>query len=123
MGVRGFAKDSEGKKKSSQTGLFAYDENVQTYFLNAEDGSAIMGKAHSGQIIIDPKTDKGLIYSSTFYKEFDDTGKPKNYYRSNENGEGMIIDLTTPEIRFGNGNFSVDKNGQMIAKGGGRIGG
>jgi hypothetical protein len=36
---------------------------------------------------------------------------------------GMLIDLTTPEIRFGSGNFSVDASGSLIAKGGGTIAG
>lgn len=120
MGLRNVEGSST---RDTQVGLFGQHDGQQTYFLNAEDGSAIMGKAGGGQIIIDPNTDNGLIYSSTFYKEFDNTGKPKNYSKSNESGKGMIIDLTTPEIRFGNGNFSVNADGHLIAAGGGRIGG
>jgi hypothetical protein len=35
----------------------------------------------------------------------------------------MMIDLTTPEIKFGNGNFSVNSSGHLTAKGGGSIAG
>ncbi len=35
----------------------------------------------------------------------------------------MLIDLKTPEIKFKTGNFSVDKNGYLVAKGGGSIAG
>jgi len=35
----------------------------------------------------------------------------------------MIIDLSTPQIGFGNGNFSVSKNGHITARGGGNIAG
>ena len=48
---------------------------------------------------------------------------PVNYSASNENGAGMLIDLTTPQIKYGNGNFKVDKNGHVTAKGGGQIAG
>ncbi len=122
MGLRNINKTDQSGR-TTQVGLFGQHNGQQTYFLNAEDGSAIMGKAGGGQIIIDPNTDKGLIYSSTFQQEFDDTGKPKNYSKINESGEGMIIDLTTPEIRFGNGNFSVNADGYLTAKGGGSIAG
>ena len=35
----------------------------------------------------------------------------------------MLIDLTTPLIEWGNGNFKVDENGHITAKGGGSIAG
>jgi len=35
----------------------------------------------------------------------------------------MLIDLKTPEIKFGSGNFSVNKDGHLTAKGGGSIAG
>lgn len=36
---------------------------------------------------------------------------------------GMLIDLTEPRIFFGSGNFRVDPNGYLYAKGGGQIAG
>lgn len=35
----------------------------------------------------------------------------------------MLIDLTTPRIEWGNGNFVVDENGHLTAKGGGTLAG
>ena len=120
MGMRNLTKD---KVKATQVGLFGYSEGRQSLFLNADDGSAIFGMSGSGQIVIDPKTNKGLIYSSTYQNDFDNTGKPSSYSDSNKSGEGMLIDLTTPEIRFGNGNFVVTPEGHLTALGGGKIGG
>ena len=35
----------------------------------------------------------------------------------------MLIDLTTPKIEWGNGNFKIDEDGHLTAKGGGEIAG
>lgn len=81
---------------------------------------------------MDPSIDKAMIYSGNFWKEYDnETGLPKNYnYRTdkykfsgNAKGEGLLIDLTTPEIFFGTGNFYVTKDGYIHASAGGDIGG
>ena len=115
--------DFSATDKKPLIGMFAFEGGQQTYFLNARDGSAIMGKSGTGQIIIDPSNNKGLLYSSTFQKKIKNDGKPDGYFKTNENGEGMLIDLSTPEIRFGNGNFSVTSDGYLTATGGGSIGG
>ena len=47
----------------------------------------------------------------------------KAYYQKTTVNGGMLIDLSTPEIRFGTGNFSVTKEGHVTAKGGGTIAG
>jgi hypothetical protein len=121
MGIRQIAPN---KRTNQRIGLFGYHEGVQSFFLNAEDGSAIFGKAGTGQIIIDPKTDKGLLYSSNYWRDYSaKDGKPSSYSSSNLNHAGMMIDLTTPEIRFGNGNFVVDVNGHITAAGGGHLAG
>lgn len=104
-------------------GLFGYHQGIQSYFMNAEDGSVIMGKSGTGQIIADPKSGKALLYSSAFWTNYGNDGKPSSYSSSNESGSGMLIDLTTPAIRFGNGNFSVNSSGHLTAKGGGSIAG
>lgn len=104
-------------------GLHGYSAGTRTIFLNAENGSTILGKQGTGQIVIDPSTDKGYIYSSQFWKDFGEDGLPTNYGETNENKQGMLIDLTTPAIRWGNGNFSVNTDGHLIAKGGGSIAG
>ena len=118
-------------KEKPDNGLLGYAEGERTFFLNSANGSGIFGKSGNGQIIIDPQNEKALLYSSTYWKEYDElTGLPKNYNNSNVNDvpseskpNGMLIDLTTPQIKFGNGNFSVTKDGYLTAKGGGSIAG
>lgn len=132
---------SDGGAPTDHTGIFAYNKGNRTMFLNAETGAANFGQVGSAQIVIDPagedrdsKEKHARIYSGDFYKNYDSkTGLPINYETSNENtwhnpnnpdaGKGMLIDLTEPEIRWGNKNFSVDKNGYITAQGGGKIAG
>lgn len=124
-------------------GLFGYNHGEQTLMLSAENGSAIFGKAKgSGQIVIDPSSTAALLYSSNFFNSTainNDTGLPisaaynevKNIINSrtdirqtyvNKEG-GMLIDLSTPGIVFGTGNFKVTPEGFLVAKAGGSIGG
>lgn len=92
-----------------ENGLFGYYKGQRSIFLDAKTGTAKFGLNNIGQIIIDPTQKKALLYSGN-YSEQDKTG--------------MLIDLTTPEIKYGNGNFSVDSSGRLIAKGNGsNIGG
>lgn len=81
------------------TGLFGYHRGEQSIFLNAKDGSATFGKSGEGQIILTPG-EKAIIKSGNY-----DTSKKT----------GMQIDLTTPEIKWGNGKFKVDANGILTA--------
>ena len=134
----GTVKDYENNVE--HTGLFGYDSGKRTIFLNSENGAAIFGSTGSSQIMIDPnakiipgKTGVALLYSNDFYRTYDEkTGLPINYSTDNENrsdpndertGQGALIDLTTPQIRWGNGNFKVDEYGHITARGGGSIAG
>lgn len=106
------------------TGIFGYKAGTRTMFLNSENGSAVFGSAGSAQIVVDPTTANARLYSNDFYKTYDDkTGMPVSYLNTNENGKGALIDLTEPQIRWGNGNFKVNKDGHITAKGGGQIAG
>ena len=118
MGVKQF-----NASNTQHIGLFGYSSGIQSYFMNAEDGSVIMGKSGFGQIIADPSSNKALLYSSNYWRNYNNDGKPSSYGSVNYNGQGMLIDLTTPEIRFGSGNFIVNSAGHITAKGGGSIGG
>ena len=89
-------------------GLLGYHEGERTIFLDANTGKAEFGKTGAGQIILDPTQEKALIYS-------------KNYTAGSS---GMLIDLTTPEIKWGNNKFKVDSTGKLTATGadiGGKI--
>lgn len=129
MGIR----DTNNNTSSSQVGMFGYYQGIQSLFINAKNGSAIFGTKAisnetgvtdtSGQIIIDPTSNNAMLYSNNFWKEYNKDGLPKNYSKSNRNNEGMLIDLSTPSIEWGNGNFSVTKEGYLTAVGGGKIAG
>ena len=126
MGLKTISQsDYIATKDTKQVGLFAYSEGKRTFFLNAENGSAIFGKSgQGGQIIIDPGQDKALLYSSSYFKEYNNkTGLPSSYMSSNVNENGMLIDLDTPSIKWGNKNFEVNELGHLTAKGGGSIAG
>lgn len=108
----------------SKVGLFGYSQGIRSFFLNSANGSAIMGKKGPGQIILDPASEKALLYSNKFWTSYNEkTGLPINYTDKNYKGEGMLIDLTSPEIRYGSGNFVVNNQGHLTAKGGGSIAG
>lgn len=100
-------------------GLFGYYKGEQTICLDASNGSAIFGKSGTGgQIIIDPATTDAMLYSSNFFKNYDKyTGLPTSYGTGNYNKQGMMINLSKPEIRFGNGNFVVDAAGNTTIAG------
>ena len=117
-----------GLKKLNSTGkvrkgLYAYNKGTQSFMLDAENGAAIFGKKENGgQIIIDPSSTKALLYSGNYFSNYDSsTGLPISY--NTHEKAGMCIDLSTPEIRFGTGNFVVNKEGHITAKGGGEIAG
>ena len=131
-------------KQTPQTGLLGYNAGTRTFFLNSNNGSALFGRSDQGQIVIDPSTSqrKAMIYSGNFWEEYnsdgDYDGLPKSYTYRNSNyrpagnakkedgkivGAGLLIDLTTPEIFFGTGNFYVTKDGYIHASAGGDLAG
>lgn len=101
----GDVKDSSG---NDSIGFMGYHYGARSIFLDAETGKAQFGKQGKSQIVLDPTSDKAQLYSGN-YSTVDKTG--------------MLIDLTTPQIKFGSGNFSVNKDGELVAKGGGSIAG
>lgn len=93
-------------------GIYGYYNGKQTFMLNATNGVASFGVKGQGQIILDPSQETGIIRSGNY--------STTNSYTDENNitypGQGMQIDLTTPEIRYGSGYFIVDKNGRLNAK-------
>ena len=94
-------KVKEGLNKE-EVGLFGYYFGQRSIFLDAKTGTARFGINGAGQIVMDPSTGKAQLYSGNY---------------DIEKKTGMLIDLTTPEIRYGSGNFVVDKDGKLTAKG------
>lgn len=132
----------EAGRNDQDVGLFGYSKGQRSIFLNSKNGSAIFGKNGPGQIIIDPGSSHAMLYSNSFWNSYhnsgDNVGLPitnYNYNNGKYNGQkpydpehpeldyGMLIDLTSSRIIWGNGNFSVDENGYITAKGGGTIAG
>lgn len=108
----------------TETGLFGYNHGEQTIFLDAETGKSEFGQSGKSKIVIDPSQENAQIYSGNYYLydtdgniQIDENG---NKIKSNQ---GMLIDLTEPFINFGSGNFNVNSNGHITAKGGGTIAG
>ena len=89
--------------KSEHTGLFTFAEGKQSIFLDAETGKAEFGTTQSGKIVIDPEND--LVIQTGQYQ---DVGTATGGLKINFSNEH--------EIRFGTGNFIVDKYGHVTAR-------
>lgn len=98
----------EADKDKEDVGLMGYGHGERTIFLDANSGKAEFGVAGKGQIIMDPTQGKAIIKSGNYIPKDESTNQP---------GEGLKIDLTTPEIRFGSENFYVGPNGIVHATG------
>lgn len=115
--LMGVVKDATNEVE--KTGLLGYNKGQQSLFLDAETGGAIFGKTGKGQILIDPNSDKSLLYSHNYWKStnYDSKGFPISTDDSNTDnitGEGLLIDLSTPTIKYGDGSkFKVDKDGNV----------
>ena len=96
--VIGTVDDKSDSKK--ETGLVGYSAGQRSIFLDAETGKAEFGVQGKGRIILDPTKDTAVIQSG-------------NYNESEKTG--MMIDFTTPEIKYGSGKFKVDANGVLNA--------
>lgn len=89
----------ESSYADKEVGIFGYNHGQRSIFLDAETGSAAFGIASQGQIIIDPTDGRATIRSGNY----------------RDGSSGMEIDLTAPSIKYGNGNFYVDRNGELNA--------
>jgi len=127
--VIGKAKDSEAKGSAQKQdiisgrkfaganediGLFGFNAGARSIFLDAKTGKAVFGEKNKAQIILDPSENTAKIKSGNYNYE------PEITTGANA-GAGMEIDLSTPYIKYGTGNFEVNENGHLIAKGGGSI--
>lgn len=99
--VLGVEQNSEGE----ETGLFGYAAGARSIFLDAKSGKAEFGIETDSRIVIDPSQNKAIIQSGNY-----EIGK-----------SGMLIDFSTPEIKFGSGKFEISSEGHIHAAGGGDI--
>lgn len=109
--------------EETRNGLFGYYHGQQSIFLNAETGGATFGTAAAGQIIIEPNSEGEVDENGNL--KYRATLRSGNYIPKDDDheGSGMEIDLSTPSIRFGSGNFYVTEEGALNASGKGTIAG
>lgn len=101
----------------TKTGLLGYDAGQQSLFLDAESGGAIFGKDLNGQITIDPQSNKSYLFSHNYWQNYNEKGFPASYDSSNMTGEGLLIDLATPQIKYGDGTkFGIDAEGNLTCR-------
>lgn len=101
----------------TKTGLLGYDAGQQSLFLDAESGGAIFGKDLNGQITIDPQSNKSYLFSHNYWQNYNDKGFPSSYEDSNMTGSGLLIDLATPQIKYGDGTkFGIDAQGNLTCR-------
>lgn len=98
---------TERTSNGDKVGLLGYAAGARSIFLDAKSGKAEFGIETDSRIVIDPSQNKAIIQSGN-YK----VGK-----------SGMLIDFSTPEIKFGSGKFKVSSEGHIHAAGGGDIAG
>ena len=100
------------QERKAVTGLVGFADGQQSFFLNAEDGSAEFGLKDKGTIAIRPGQDPVII--SGQYEEKVDSDDPEKA----KDGSGLKINFgTEPFIRYGNENFMVDKDGKVTMHG------
>ena len=119
--VTGTSMDTDGEK----VGLFGYSKGRRSIFLDSQTGNAEFGIKNNGQILIDAVNSKidisnaagdGMTLNST-------NASLQSHNYSTSAKTGMQISLSDPHIKFGSGRFSVDNQGNLVAKGGGSIAG
>lgn len=93
----------EADTNTEKIGLLGYSHGENSFFLDAQTGNASFGTAATGQIILNPNNQDGLIIKSSNY--------------STSNKTGLQINLSKPEIRYGSNNFIVNENGFLTASG------
>ena len=111
--------------EGNQTGMFGYYQGARSLFLDAKTGDAEFGIAGAGQIKIHVSDREGTIDSGDY--KFDHTKNADGTYK----GKGLKIKFTStgvgeekgPYIKYGTGNFMVDSEGKITARGGGNIAG
>ena len=105
MGTVGYYSGNSIKKS---TGLFGFDEGVQTFNIDSETGNVTLGSSSGGQIFID--SDDSIIKSGNY-----DNSKVDTYYSR----AGTEINLLHGSIT--SMNFAIDDSGNAHFRGSGEF--
>ena len=98
-------------------GLLGYSAGQRSIFLDAKTGNATFGLSDKGQIEIDVQN-QAIIRSGDYEKQTVNDEERNKYLK------GMQIQFSgNPHIYFSSGNFMVDSQGKITARGGGSIAG
>ena len=117
--VLGVEQNSEGE----ETGLFGYAAGARSIFLDANTGNATFGRGGEGygQIIIDVNQPSGAVIKSNDYES---PSLDEDRTEEDKTKTGMQIQFSgQPHIYFSSGNFMVNSEGKITARGGGDIAG
>ena len=102
---------------NDKIGLLGYSAGQRSIFLDAKTGNATFGLSDKGQIKIDVQN-QAIIRSGDYEKQTVSDEKRNKYLK------GMQIQFSgNPHIYFSSGNFMVDSQGKITARGGGSIAG
>ena len=95
-------------------GLLGYNHGQRSIFLDAETGKAEFGLNNSGKIVLDPTDRRAKIYSGNF------PDPEVNHFKDIDLSEskGMMIDFSTPYIKFGDNKFIVNPLGELTSTAG-----
>lgn len=114
---------TQNNEIKDNVGLLGYAAGARSIFLDAKTGNAQFGKAGEGygKIIIDvSKPGEAVIKSNDYQVPSSD----KNRTEDDKNKKGMQIQFSgDPHIYFSSGNFMVNSQGKITARGGGNIAG
>ena len=126
--------DTRNSTKDRQIGMFGYYHGQRSLFLDAETGDAEFGVASEGQIKIRASDGQGTISDGHYHYNHEVQYDPTNPQEGA--GRGLKIKFTStpkdpadaddelgPYIKYGSGNFMVDAQGHITARGGGTIAG
>lgn len=97
-----------------RVGLLGYNHGQRSIFLDAKTGKAEFGLNNSGKIVLDPTDRRAKIYSGNF------PDPEVNHFKDIDLSEskGMMIDFSTPYIKFGDNRFIVNPLGELTSTAG-----
>ena len=98
------AKVQEPNNSETQNGMFGYYQGFRSFFVNGDTGAAAL-RVNGAQVTVDPVTNELMAYTTNYWKEYDNNYFPKNYTEDNKTGQGMMINLTNPEISIDGNNI------------------
>lgn len=83
----------------SQNGYATYSDGHRTSYIDAGSGSAVFGETPIEQVVIEPKNGEAIVRSAIY----------------EDSTSGLKVNFSKPSIEYGNQDFSIDKEGQIVS--------